>query len=85
MTKSGFEKLLTSLFPTFGKYWSREDIHRESDGSFTAHGPQAIKKAGHWSLISARNVKNFILAGYKAGSASPLSPFVSKGERVWKY
>src|SRR5687767_7595891 len=38
MTKSELEKLLISLFPRFEGYWDKEDIHREDDRSFTAHG-----------------------------------------------
>ncbi len=29
---------LIALFPGFEDYWSEEDIHKETDGSYTAHG-----------------------------------------------
>lgn len=38
MNKQELESLLVSLFPAFEAGWKREDIHREEDGSFTAHG-----------------------------------------------
>ena len=38
MNTTELEGALISLFPVFEESWKREDIHREEDGSFTAHG-----------------------------------------------
>ena len=38
MDKTKFRDVLICLFPGFGSYWDDEDINREDDGSFTAHG-----------------------------------------------
>src|SRR5262245_40257505 len=38
MTEKELETTLISLFPSFSESWKQEDIHREEDGSFTAHG-----------------------------------------------
>ena len=38
MDRMQFLAELISLFPAFENYWSEEDIHRETDGSYTAHG-----------------------------------------------
>jgi hypothetical protein len=33
-----FRDALIGLFPGFREHWDDEDVHREADGSFTAHG-----------------------------------------------
>jgi hypothetical protein len=38
MDKKQFRDVLIFLFPGFESYWDDEDINREDDGSFTAHG-----------------------------------------------
>lgn len=38
MTKQEFLEKLSDLFPTFAEYWEAEDIHKEEDGTYTAHG-----------------------------------------------
>ena len=38
MDRTQFLAELISLFPAFENYWSEEDIHRETDGSYTVHG-----------------------------------------------
>ena len=38
MDKAQFRDVLIQLFPAFGSHWDEEDINREEDGSFTAHG-----------------------------------------------
>ena len=38
MDRSEFKEILVSFFPSFEGYWDKEDINREEDGSFTAHG-----------------------------------------------
>lgn len=38
MNKEELEGMLISFFPDFEESWKREDIDREEDGSFTAHG-----------------------------------------------
>lgn len=38
MNKTQFRDILISLFPGFESYWEDEDINREEDRSFTAHG-----------------------------------------------
>ncbi len=38
MDKKELESMLISLFPAFEEHWKQEDIDKEDDGSFTAHG-----------------------------------------------
>lgn len=38
MNETELEAMLISLFPDFEKSWKHEDIQREDDGSFSAHG-----------------------------------------------
>ena len=38
MNKAEFKDILVSLFPSFEAHWKDEDINREEDGSYTAHG-----------------------------------------------
>lgn len=38
MNNEELESMLISHFPAFQAHWKREDIDREDDGSFTAHG-----------------------------------------------
>lgn len=38
MDEYRFRDALIGLFPAFREYWDDEDVHREADGSFTAHG-----------------------------------------------
>lgn len=38
MNKIEFESALIGIFPDFKKYWEDEDIFREEDLSFSAHG-----------------------------------------------
>ena len=38
MNKMQFKNTLISLFPSFNQYWAEEDINKEGDGSYTAHG-----------------------------------------------
>jgi hypothetical protein len=38
MDKQEFRNRLIGLFPEFCHYWEAEDVHREDDGSLSAHG-----------------------------------------------
>lgn len=38
MNKKELENMLVFFFPAFEESWKQEDIHKEDDGSFTAHG-----------------------------------------------
>jgi hypothetical protein len=38
MNKNELENMLVLLFPSFKESWKREDIHKDEDGSYTAHG-----------------------------------------------
>jgi hypothetical protein len=38
MDKAEFKNILVSSFPAFEEWWDDEDINREQNGSYTAHG-----------------------------------------------